>query len=286
MLRPWARRVHDQTPVPHGGAPGAPVRLDLTDGRSIADGRLPGPRRRDDQTRPDLVGAAVVERRRHELLDVATAAWRGVEHAPPRVARRPQLPKRLGVRRPRPGLRSPRPLSEILRPLAARAPARGRAPSVNTRPRARPGPPRRARPSPRGRAARDRRGSAATCSLLSTAPHWTPPNNVTSASLPPRCGAVADRLYKCRLVARRRGRRSCDARSAAPAQPRDGAALSAAPQARDPRACARARACGRRRSWLDAPGSWRAAFSTAGVHQVGGVTVDAERDALCNCPRR
>ena len=74
------------------------MRLDLTDGRSIADGRLPGPRRRDDQTRPDLVGAAVVERRRHELLDVATRGD-GVEHAPAR-ARAVDGVEGRGVRRP------------------------------------------------------------------------------------------------------------------------------------------------------------------------------------------
>ena len=57
------------------------MRLDLTDGRSIADGRLPGPGRRDDDARPDLVGAAIIQSRRHELLDVATRGD-GVEHAP------------------------------------------------------------------------------------------------------------------------------------------------------------------------------------------------------------
>ena len=98
MLRPRARRVDDQTPVPHGGAPGAPVRLTLTDGRSIADGRLPGPRRRDNDARPDLVGAAVVERRRHQLLDVATRGD-GVEHAP-RASRAVDGLEGLGVRRP------------------------------------------------------------------------------------------------------------------------------------------------------------------------------------------
>ena len=139
VLRPRARRVHDQTPVPARGRTRR-SRAPRPDRRAFDRRRPPPrtPRRRDDDARPDLVGAAVVERRRHQLLDVATRGD-GVEHTPAR-ARRPQLPALASAARTARAAFAAASLRDFAAACCARAPARGRAPSVNTRPRARPRP--------------------------------------------------------------------------------------------------------------------------------------------------
>ena len=207
------------------GAPGAPCALHLTDGRSIADGRLPGPRRRDD----DAPGS---RRRRRRRAPPPPAPRRRRPRrrpsTPPRAARRPQLP---GPWRPppaRPGPRSPRPLSKILRRPAARAPARGRA---QRKPGLELGPARRIQRTRRHEAERPMiRGDLERRLPPSTVPHWAPPNNVTSAPPPrwprrrrgPRAPASPRRpsprprrvVMRARRPSARRGRRR--RRSAAP----------------------------------------------------------------------